>query len=347
MSNAAADGQQIKIGQSGYEWWYFDVLDERRDLALVVIFYCGNPFSRRMYAPDRLLFKESAVRFPGISISLHRKGKPLFLGFQEFDAEMFHHDGNSLTFGNNTLVMHQDFWSLQIDLELPSGLALRGRIRFGKCQDGWFEPRSEPAAHSWNLASVRAEVSGTLALAEENSVVERFEIKGTGYHDHNWGIRPLHRDFNEWSWGRFHLEGASIVYYYKKLASGVFSGSAWLFDQNRGTAIPLQIKPDSYRRALFGFLSPRQITLQGEGFHATVYSKMVLETGPFYQRFIARVDAEHHGKTQVVSAITEFIQASNIHKVKFRWLAEMRITYPGRKPHWVQRSHFLYRKTWL
>jgi hypothetical protein len=37
-------------------------------------------------------------------------------------------------------------------------------------------------------------------------------VKGTGYHDHNWGIRPMGILFKNWYWGKVHTEDISIDY---------------------------------------------------------------------------------------------------------------------------------------
>src|SRR5690625_6728920 len=66
----------------GYEWWYFDMLSYN-GLSVVIIFYDGNPFSRRYLQAEERGEKPSPSDFPGITISICRDGKPLFYSFEE------------------------------------------------------------------------------------------------------------------------------------------------------------------------------------------------------------------------------------------------------------------------
>jgi hypothetical protein len=37
-------------------------------------------------------------------------------------------------------------------------------------------------------------------------------VKGTGYHDHNWGNKPMGDQFSNWYWGKVHTDEISIDY---------------------------------------------------------------------------------------------------------------------------------------
>src|SRR5690625_6754865 len=52
-------------------------------LSVVIIFYDGNPFSRRYLQAEERGDKPSPSDFPGITISICRDGKPLFYSFEE------------------------------------------------------------------------------------------------------------------------------------------------------------------------------------------------------------------------------------------------------------------------
>jgi carotenoid 1,2-hydratase len=347
LSSRATDGVQLKTGSSGYEWWYFDAWDERTEVSLVVIFYQGNPFSRRMFDRRSAMFKSPASGFPALSVSLHRKGVPLFIGFKEFTEAETQVGASSFQVGPNFFEQENGFWRIQLDFALPGGLQLRAKLRFEYGKDGWFHQPDATDAHGWNLASGHCTASGQAVVLSGGSVSHRVELKGNGYHDHNWGIRPLHRDFQSWSWARIHLEGATVVFYHKKLVTGVEAAFGWLCRDGSDTAEPVSITAARKKRSLFGLFSPRQFQLEGKGFRATLRHETVLESGPFYQRFISGTHAVLDGRSSFVHGISEFIQADRIHRRRFRPLLDMRITYPDRRPHWVQRISFLYKRTWL
>ena len=46
-SNFAKDIRSVKKESGAYEWWYFDAVSDDDSVEIVVIFYEGNPFSRR------------------------------------------------------------------------------------------------------------------------------------------------------------------------------------------------------------------------------------------------------------------------------------------------------------
>ena len=75
------------------------------------------------------------------------------------------------------------------------------------------------AAHSWNLAVSRADVTGRISIsdaAEKNIDVVHF--RGTGYHDHNFDNRWLPETVSDWQWGRAHFADATAVFYrYKEI----------------------------------------------------------------------------------------------------------------------------------
>lgn len=37
-------------------------------------------------------------------------------------------------------------------------------------------------------------------------------VRGTGYHDHNWGNVGLHEVLSRWTWGRAHLGDYSLIF---------------------------------------------------------------------------------------------------------------------------------------
>lgn len=40
---------------------------------------------------------------------------------------------------------------------------------------------------------------------------ETVEVKGSGYHDHNWGNAPMDHILDNWLWGRAQVDGITVV----------------------------------------------------------------------------------------------------------------------------------------
>lgn len=59
----------------------------------------------------------------------------------------------------------------------------------------------------WVVAQPRASVSGKLYYKGRE-----ISVKGSGYHDHNWGNAPLSSLYSFWYWGRILLNDHTIVY---------------------------------------------------------------------------------------------------------------------------------------
>ncbi len=59
----------------------------------------------------------------------------------------------------------------------------------------------------WAVHQARNRIEGTLTRNGETTAVS-----GTGYFDHNWGIRPLHEITNRWVWGRILVDDYTIIY---------------------------------------------------------------------------------------------------------------------------------------
>src|SRR5690625_6416365 len=86
ISDIDPDCRSTYIAQWGYELCYFDMLSYN-GLSVVIIFYDGNPFSRRYLQAEERGEKPSPSDFPGITISICRDGKPLFYSFEEVQPD--------------------------------------------------------------------------------------------------------------------------------------------------------------------------------------------------------------------------------------------------------------------
>ncbi|NBB46817.1 carotenoid 1,2-hydratase [Rhizobium sp. CRIBSB] len=103
---------------------------------------------------------------------------------------------------------------------------------------------------------------------------------GEGYHDMNWGSRPLEADFRGWDWGQGHgSDGQSIILYDSVLADGARRGFGLRFDPDgrMGT-----FAPPPRQRLARGFWGVEGGVACDMGTVPRVIRK--LEDSPFYRR---------------------------------------------------------------
>lgn len=353
----------------GYEWWYFDASDEAGRYRLVVIFYRGNPFSRRYRHALEQGGEVTPDEYPAVSISLYDRGSARFYSFVEYHPQEgdFGSRGRTVRIGGHLLEGEKSESGglrcrLELSEELPSGDALRGEVTFEgpaaapslfrdeiSGETGGFSGRKAP--HRWALVLPRARVSVDLRLETPGSPAAGFAWTGTGYHDRNGGDEPLRRGFGEWYWGRFHFDAGTLVYF---AARGKGAGRGyrrgWLISPEGERIIRRfgEIRLEDRGWSLFGLRTARRVILRGGEARCAVQQSVVLDNGPFYRRFRSRAFLYLSGEKlpEARDGITEYLRPDRIHHPLFRPLVDMRIRYRAEEPHWVQRSGRLYRWTW-
>jgi len=346
-----------KPDPGSYEWWYFDGLSLQGEYSFVIIFYEGNPFSSRYLnaLTGRAPGSQLAHDYPAISISVYRSGIPVYYGFREVKPEQarfsrqeakgqveecfFHGEeyNNTLTY---TVILTQT---------LPGGDEISGHLKFHSpaftaSLDDPVNRAENHFRHRWGLIQPVADVDGLITISGYKNETIRFS--GKGYHDHNVGSEPMENSFDEWYWGRFHFADRTLIYYLMN-HGGSWEQKAWLIDRTSSVE-PLmkQIHLDDYSWNLFGLKSARTIRIEGERSQAHIQHDLILDNGPFYQRFQSHgVLHSRYGTDQAIG-ICEYIRPSRIASRLFHPLVSMRISYPDRSSHWVQKRPTLYRWTW-
>tara|TARA_R100001143_G_C3361367_1_gene137135 strand:- start:77885 stop:78955 length:1071 start_codon:yes stop_codon:yes gene_type:complete len=353
ISDFKKDTQTEKLNPGSYEWWYFDVMS-KEGYSLVIIFYDGNPFSRRYIKKIESNTETNASDFPAISISLYKDGTPIFYSFEEVNPEgaEFSETKPFGQIGDNSFEGFQEFnelsYKVVLNQKLETGDLLHGSLIFKSLNADLSEIVSSnevpnKSEHSWNLIMANCLVECNLNL--EGSVCEKIVFNGRGYHDHNTGSEPMKDSFKEWYWGRYHIENSTLIYYLM-MVNGEWKKKAWLINES-GSVKKLDQKIDFSNHGfnLFGLVSARTFHFEGDGIDAFIQLDHVVDSGPFYQRFFGKVIINRGEKPELADGISEYIFPSRIYSRMFWPLVNMRIKYPG-KSHWVQRNHTLYRLTW-
>lgn len=354
------DRPSEKGSAGSYEWWYFDAVSESGEWQIVLIFYQGCPFSPRynkLWAsghPDA-----RAKYFPAISISLYRRGKPVFYSMSEYPEKScsfsFSQVPNrvSCSLGDNHMLLERNGNELEHTIELneilPSGDELTGTLRFNAPIVGnLFETNDTNShKHHWNLTQPRAQTICDLLLKTGFGDSRNVRWQGKGYHDHNLGSEPMKNEFTDWYWGRFHFSRYTLIYYLMNQGNNT-EFKAWLLNEkNKVESIYNHGMLTDSVSNLFGLACARKITFENAASHIEIHQNALLDSGPFYKRFKsdAALKIAAKNETDNAAGISEYIRPSRIHNRFFMPLVQMRYRYVN-NPHWVQKSPFFYRWTW-
>ena len=349
LSDHTKDTKTPIKAYGGYEWWYFDAWDSSNDIGLVVIFYDGNPFSTK-YLADKDNKDNAPDKFPAISISVYKKNKPIYYSFTEthwLNASFSENEIKGNVNKHAFECIEKDgrlIYELELNELLASGDSIIANLTFKSDtpSKSLFPDLADASEHSWNLIQPQAMVSGMLKVNKET-----FQLNGKGYHDHNVGQERMDKSFNDWYWGRFHFKDYSFIYYAMNKHDKV-DYKAWLIDQKKQCIAETfsSVDLEYYKRNLFGLTSARKLSFSSNASKAVVQTPIVLDNGPFYQRFKSDIVMEYDGKILSGEGVSEYIKPERILKRSYWPLVHMRIRYDYEKPHWVQQSSMLYRWTW-
>lgn len=356
LSNYSKDVRQPTHKSGGYQWWYFDgvSLDDR--FSFVVILYEGNPFSTRYNGALLADKNPSPVDYPAISISIYEHGDPIYYSFTEFDKSDCHFDEEQplVRIGNHSMEGSVNDGQLQYELQLseqlPNGDQLNGTIVFNSENSGDLFTNSDKisAGHTWNLVQPRADISADLDLdikGEEREI----EFSGLGYHDQNLGNEPMRNEFDDWYWGRFHFDYATLVYYVMNRREEQ-QHRAWLVSNQNAEILKTFEKVELVDEGLtlFGLKTARKLGFRSGDIEIRVQQSQLLDNGPFYQRYKsdAFLRIPNEGVVESTNGISEYIRPERIYSKLFWPFVNMRIWFKPEGSHWVQRSQWLYRWTW-
>jgi carotenoid 1,2-hydratase len=391
-SNPDRDVQHPKNTSGAYEWWYFDLYDPALDMGLVMIFYDGLLFSPAYHRSQAASKPALASAFPGVSFSLYQGKRTLFYALNEYPETeaSFGLLNHPLIIGSNRIEHHLDesqrTYDLHLDESIPNGASLKGHLQFKS--DPYpvsFTAHGDPSdVHHWNLVQPKAQVSGEIHLWDGKKEYA-FKVNASGYHDHNIGFEPLERQFDEWYWGRIHLEEQTLIWYLLREHHET-TAQAWLIPDHPSSAVEsVQMNPlGKPRTSLFGLSVYPAYQIASHDLLFGIEQDVLWDNGPFYQRFRLQatamkrasnnggsnnVGSTNGGSTNVAAStvastnaalntlestylpskyygIGEYMYPSRIQSKWTRPLINTRYFQKYHDPDWVKRSPFFSRLTW-
>jgi len=200
------DGLRMDPESPGaFEWWYFDAHfdDSSTDLAArgstVVIDIHVRPMVKRVL-PEKPSIALTITRpngtklmheiyFPSSKFSASKKACDVRVGPNWVRGDLHRYE------------IHAEAQGMAADLVF-TGIVPPWRPGAGK----WFY--GAPNHYfAWLVAIPYGRVDGTLTYDGQT-----YKVKGTGYHDHNWGNVDLGRVMDHWYWGRARIGDYTLIF---------------------------------------------------------------------------------------------------------------------------------------
>ena len=196
------DGLHIDMNKRGnFEWWYFDA---RLDNG-----YMAVGFFRA---------KHERTGKTGVEITIYKpNGDKIQKIFDYKHSDLIAtKDNANVQIGKNYIKVdysNERFPEYEIFLDEDD---LGMHLIFNPIVPGWmpgegFTDFGKMGQFGWAIAIPRADVKGKIKV--EN---QEIEVKGIGYHDHNWITFNLVRVVDYWYWGRIYSDNFTCIYAYIK-----------------------------------------------------------------------------------------------------------------------------------
>ncbi|MCS7078904.1 MAG: hypothetical protein NZ585_02480 [Chloracidobacterium sp.] len=359
IASRAEDAWHALRQPGAYEWWYFDALSEDHEYGLVAIWFCGMPFSADYNAHLEAYERGCAAPpnpcdYAAFSFALYHRGRPIAYALVEYDdftasttQPAVWTGRNAFTYDPATATYH-----LVVDVELTEvttvipvaiGRRLTGTFTFRNLNENWFAPALAASGvgapgmahgtHTWNLVAPVCTTHGALEITDANGRCERrVTFTGRGYHDHNYDTVPMLRAINRWHWGRCWRGDRMLIYYRNEPfpgQPGAFSFGA-VFDgaQPQLVTDAIEVVFEAQRRNWLGLKYPHhlRITLPATGETWTIRQQYMVDSGPFYVRFLSGPGTESNGNTYGVS---ETLDGVRLRRRIFRPMINTRIQRPA------------------
>ncbi|MGJ0120692.1 lipocalin-like domain-containing protein [Williamsia sp. MIQD14] len=184
---------------TAFEHWYFDAA---LDNGYTVVGFLTKrrpedlPRSRPwveiiLYGPEGSR-RQIAQRYPARECSFSVEKCDVTVG-ENFAYVTFHDELPTYTvhFAEDDVVIDLEFAN-----EIAPWMPGQGETHFGNGE-----------IFGWCVGGPRAKVTGRLSIG-----AKRWEVTGTGYADHNWGVGDMRKVIDRWHWGRLYVEDYSLLY---------------------------------------------------------------------------------------------------------------------------------------
>ena len=301
----------------GFAWWYVDLVDGDGN-GLVLIWAYQLPFLAHLEEPTN-----RGVTTPSLSLGLYRGNREVFYLLQQYGSGAaawdVADDGQSWSWGSTCIALDtsRERWELAVDLdaEVPGEPApVRGRIELRGFPRTGGDGEFGSSDHIWSPMLLGASASGTVTLGEETLWRS---LDARGYFDRNASRGSLEQiGIRRWQWMRIAFPNQELALYDVQASGGERHSLSFCVNSKGAALASASARPHfgMPRRSLWGprwfgnvrFTSP-------EGVEARVMARHLVESGPFYLRYL--VEAEN-ARGQRGVGVAEVV---DVRRLAHRW----------------------------
>ena len=273
-----------------YEWWYFDAhLDN--GYTLVVFFHASNP-------------NPGLTGKTGMEIVLLRPDGVRVQKFIPYKKSQFTADRDKpeVTIGRNTMRVEPNDGELPVYRINVEETGLGCQLVYHAEVNGWkpgtgLSHFGDLGFFGWVIPFARASVEGTITDGEKT-----FQVRGIGYHDHNWLNFPFATIIEYWMWGRVYSENFTVSYAYIQCNEKVNNHVVKVLMIADGKDVVLStgeydfFKEDFEYNSIAKYQFPKQITiLAHDKLKTTLKMSRILEAQDMLENFnpVLRLLAKH------------------------------------------------------
>ena len=186
-------------GQKGsFEWWYADA-EYSNGMKTVFTFYTKDHFDIGGPANPTVEFQ---ITFPNGTVykDVFHEGKNSLIRAAKDHCDVAIGQ-NYFRYENGNYIFHYENADVSCDSvmkpRIPMWRPATGHCFFGSSGETYF---------AWLVGIPSADVSTSLTYKGES-----YDLKGNGYHDHNWGNAPMQKILSNWYWCRVKVGPYTII----------------------------------------------------------------------------------------------------------------------------------------
>lgn len=195
------DGMRTEGREGSYEWWYFDA--EFEDGAKsTIVFYTKNTFDTKGPARPTV---QLTIALPGGKEKNYMvnesEGTLLQASREQCDVSACGCTAKWTEEGTYQVHYENEEQGIRYDFTLtptvPMWRPQTGHIYFGEKDEKYF---------AWFVGAPSGTIEADLTVNGKTK-----HLKGTGYHDHNWGNCPMQDVMDHWYWCRVAVDGYTAI----------------------------------------------------------------------------------------------------------------------------------------
>ncbi len=191
------DGLRLEPMRGTFEWWYFDAHFEDGSTAVIV------------FATKPLLERNGPLK-PNVSLTITRPDGSKLAQFPILPASAFSAsaEGCEVHIGPHWAKGDLHHYQVHVEMDdLAADLTFTGRVPPWRPGAGKACFGDQDHFFGWLPAIPYGTVEGTLHYDGR-----AHEVRGVGYHDHNWGNIGLSEVMDHWYWGRAHVGEYTLIF---------------------------------------------------------------------------------------------------------------------------------------